>query len=73
MTDTFQSALTKYRKQTGTTQGDLAHKLNVQASAVCKWERGRVPAERVIDVERVTGISREQLRPDIYPPKEEVA
>ncbi|MDQ0305303.1 transcriptional regulator [Ancylobacter polymorphus] len=34
-----------------------------------RWETGRrrVPAERVLDVERITGISRHDLRPDLYP------
>ena len=27
----------------------------------------RVPAERVLEVERVTGVSRHDLRPDLYP------
>lgn len=38
--------------------------------AVGGWCRsGRVPAERVLDVERVTNgqVSRHQLRPDLYP------
>jgi DNA-binding transcriptional regulator YdaS (Cro superfamily) len=27
-----------------------------------------LPAERVLDIERVTGIPRHELRPDLYPP-----
>lgn len=34
--------------------------------AVSQWKR--VPAERVLEVERVTGVSRHDLRPDLYPP-----
>ena len=38
-------------------------------SVVMNWRmRGRVPAQRVIDVERLTGISRHELRPDIFGP-----
>jgi hypothetical protein len=33
--------------------------------AVSQWRR--VPAERTLDVERVTGVSRHELRPDLYP------
>jgi DNA-binding transcriptional regulator YdaS (Cro superfamily) len=33
--------------------------------AVSQWRQ--VPATRVLDVERVTGVPRHQLRPDIYP------
>jgi DNA-binding transcriptional regulator YdaS (Cro superfamily) len=36
-------------------------------SVVANWRtRGRIPAERVIEVERITGIPREQIRPDIF-------
>ena len=62
-----------YRKLAGLTQTELAEQLGLKASAICKWEAGRVPAERVIDVERVTGIPRHELRPDVYPPEGEAA
>lgn len=39
----------------------------VSSQAVSQWKR--VPAERVIDVERVTGVPRQDLRPDLYPPE----
>ena len=44
----------------------LARDLGVDKGTVSRWNR-RVPAERVLDVERVTGISRCVLRPDLYP------
>lgn len=37
----------------------------ITSQAISQWKR--VPAERVLDVERVTGISRHDLRPDLYP------
>lgn len=43
----------------------LAEAIGVTRSAISQWPR--VPAERVIDVERATGVSRHELRPDIYP------
>jgi DNA-binding transcriptional regulator YdaS (Cro superfamily) len=43
----------------------LARALGITHSAVSQWRK--VPAERVIDVERATGIPREKLRPDLYP------
>lgn len=48
---------------------DLADKLGLTLQAVCQWSK--VPPERCLDVERVTGVSRHILRPDIYgpPPK----
>jgi DNA-binding transcriptional regulator YdaS (Cro superfamily) len=45
----------------------LARALGVSPQAINKWKSSRVPAERVIDFERVTGISRNCVRPDIYP------
>lgn len=52
---------------------DLAVALGVDKSLVTRWAQGRVPAERVADVERVTGIPREKLRPDIFGAKTEAA
>lgn len=36
---------------------------NISSQAVSQWKR--VPADRVLDVERVTGIPRHELRPDL--------
>jgi DNA-binding transcriptional regulator YdaS (Cro superfamily) len=44
----------------------LARAIGVSHQAVVRWSR--VPPLRVLAVEKVTGISREILRPDIYPP-----
>lgn len=36
-------------------------------SVVLNWKaRGRIPAERVLQVEKATGISRHEQRPDIF-------
>jgi DNA-binding transcriptional regulator YdaS (Cro superfamily) len=43
----------------------LAKGLGITHNAIYSWHR--VPAERVLDVECVTGISRHDIRPDIYP------
>lgn len=46
----------------------LAEKVGVRYQAVQKWVRfKRVPAERVLAIELATGVSRSDLRPDIYP------
>lgn len=37
----------------------------ITPQAISQWQK--VPAERVLDVERVTGVTRHRLRPDIYP------
>ena len=45
---------------------ELARRLDLTPQTVARWRRERVPAERVADVERLTGIPREDLRPDIF-------
>lgn len=42
----------------------VARELGLSRSAVAMWRT--VPAERVVSVERITGIGRERLRPDLY-------
>ena len=42
----------------------LAEKLGLTAQAVSQWDD--VPADRCLDVERATGVTRYELRPDIY-------
>ena len=37
----------------------------VTPQAICQWRV--TPALRVLEVERVTGVSRHRLRPDLYP------
>jgi DNA-binding transcriptional regulator YdaS (Cro superfamily) len=48
----------------------LAELLGIKPPSVSEWKtRGRVPAERVLEIERVTkgAVSRHELRPDLYP------
>ncbi|MBK8132622.1 MAG: helix-turn-helix domain-containing protein [Gammaproteobacteria bacterium] len=56
------------KKYFGMSDAELSRRLKITKHAVGKWrKRGRVPAERVLAVERETGISRHDLRPDLYP------
>lgn len=50
-------------------QSELARICDVSQPAVWKWlkQSKRAPAEAVLPIERATGISRHELRPDIYP------
>ncbi|WP_082511553.1 transcriptional regulator [Devosia sp. Leaf420] len=48
---------------------ELARRLGIKPAAVLQWVR--VPAERCLEVERVTGVSRHELRPDVYGPAPE--
>ena len=49
-------------------QNKLAKALGVSRQAVYQWMEGKVPAERVLAVEELTGgqVTRYDLRPDIY-------
>ena len=42
----------------------LAMQLNISKQAVYQWRQ--IPATRARDVELITGIPREELRPDVY-------
>lgn len=63
-----ENPITLYRKSRGLTLEQLGGALGIGRSTLFKWENRRVPAERVIDVERLTGIPRHELRPDIFGP-----
>lgn len=45
----------------------LAEALGISPPAISQWER--IPAERVGQVSRVTGMSPEEIRPDIFSEK----
>lgn len=51
----------------------LAREVGVDKSQVTRWAQKKVPAERVLDIERITGISRHDLRPDVFGAKPEAA
>lgn len=53
--------------------GALAKTIGVSPQAVDKWRRKGVPAERVLAIEAATGVSRHDLRPDVYPRAEPAA
>jgi DNA-binding transcriptional regulator YdaS (Cro superfamily) len=61
------STIKELLRDRGLKAADLARHLSVNKATVSRWGKNRIPAERVLDVERVTGISRSELRPDIYP------
>jgi transcriptional regulator with XRE-family HTH domain len=67
------SALTIFREDRRLTLEQVAKMFGVQKAAVWKWERRGPPASKVLQIEAVTGISRHDLRPDIFGPSPQEA
>lgn len=44
----------------------LAEALDLFPSAISQWKE--IPPKHVLEIERITGISRHDLRPDLYGP-----
>jgi DNA-binding transcriptional regulator YdaS (Cro superfamily) len=42
----------------------LAAELGIARQAIYQWKR--IPVDRVVEIERLTGVSRTELRPDIF-------
>lgn len=59
-----ESPLERAKNAAGGAAG-LSRLIGVTSQAISQWRR--VPAERVIQVERATGVHRSELRPDLYP------
>ena len=46
---------------------ELASRLEISRGSVYKWKwADKIPAERVLAVEAITGIPRGELRPDLF-------
>lgn len=43
----------------------LARGLGITPQSINGWRR--IPSDRVLEIERVSGVSRHDLRPDLYP------
>lgn len=51
-------------------QSKLARELGIKPQSVQTWcSTGVIPPLRVLEVEKITGVSRHKLRPDLYPEK----
>lgn len=42
----------------------LAVALEIAPASISQWKN--IPADRVLDIERLTGVSRHDLRPDVF-------
>lgn len=62
--------LRTWREGAGKTTEAAAKEAGVTVAMWSRWENGRrqVPAERVLEIERITGVSRHDLRPDVFGP-----
>jgi DNA-binding transcriptional regulator YdaS (Cro superfamily) len=50
-----------------TSQRELAERLGCHPSAISQWiMNGKIPAERLFQLELITGISPRALRPDLF-------
>lgn len=59
---------------TAGSQTKLAERIGKTQGHISQWlRRGAVPAEMVLTIEKHTGVSRHDLRPDLYPRDEAAA
>lgn len=61
----MQVELQKLLRARGITLSEVAQRVGVDKATVTRWAQKRIPEERVLEVERVTGIPRHELRPDL--------
>lgn len=61
-------SLRAYRKANNLSAQDVADRLGVAASTLRSWENGwrEIPAEMAVKAERLLGINRIVLRPDLF-------
>lgn len=50
----------------------LANALGIKSPSISGWyDRKKIPVERVIAIESATGVSRHELRPDVFGPAQQ--
>ncbi|MDO6718837.1 YdaS family helix-turn-helix protein [Psychrosphaera sp. 1_MG-2023] len=50
----------------GGTQKQLAEALGITEQAIGKWKNKKIPASRIVELENLLGVPRQELRPDLY-------
>jgi len=63
-----QTALERLKKAAGGSVGIARLLGDLTPQAVGQWKE--IPVKRVLTLEKLTGIARHELRPDIYPPED---
>ena len=63
----MQSSLRHLLNEKGLCLADLSRLTGLDKSRMTRWDQNKIPAEKVLLVEALTGIPRHDLRPDIYP------
>lgn len=60
----------RYRETTKLTPEEIGKLFNVNKATIFRWELGKphIPVKQLDKAERITGIPREELRPDIFGP-----
>ena len=61
------SSLKNLLHERGFKLAHVARDLGVDKGTLTKWSQHRVPAEKVLELEKVTGIPRHVIRSDLYP------
>jgi transcriptional regulator with XRE-family HTH domain len=67
------SPLRAYRAKSGLTLERIGAEFGVHKTTILRWEEGHLPAERVLLLAKFTGLTPQELRPDLYPPPEQEA
>lgn len=69
------TAFSEFRKNSDLTLDAVADLFKVDRTTILRWEKGvpPVPVKRLREVEALTGISRERLRPDVFASQPEKA
>jgi transcriptional regulator with XRE-family HTH domain len=64
-----ESAIERYRRAHGLTLEEFGKLFDpaVDKSTVSRWERGRLTPQRALMIERLTGIPRQELLPEVWP------
>ena len=62
------TAFAEYRKNGRKALAVVAAEFGVHRTTILRWEKGEppLPIKRLSEAEKITGICRERLRPDIY-------